>query len=153
MTEARPHLVVRLPLAALLGLFAFAPCYIASWTIVQIAGAPLNTPVDALVALAVCIPLAFFLLLLAYRAITWRGRGSDGGLLPPFGMFAFAALFALVGAAGLVLTLWRSEFFRSLLALGYLAAAIPVARLYWRRLRGIDRPSELENSSQAVERR
>ena len=136
MTGPTPHLVIRLFLAALLGFFAFAPCYIAFWTLIEIAKAPLSTPWEALVALAVCIPLAYFVLLLVYRAVTWQGRVADGGLLPPLAMLAFAVIFALLGAGSLGFTVWRGEYLKSLLAIGYLAAAIPVVRSYWRRTHG-----------------
>jgi hypothetical protein len=42
--------------------------------------------------------LMYFLLLLAYRAFTFRGRKKDRGLLPPLAMQAFAILFSLAGA-------------------------------------------------------
>ena len=136
MVETPPNLVVRLYFAAMLGIFAFAPSYNAFWTLVEVLKAPLSTPIDAVVILAVCIPLSYFLVLLAYRSITWKGRSSDGDLLPPLAMLLFAALFALVGVAAFVLTLWHREYLKSLLAIAYLAAAIPTARSYWRRLVG-----------------
>jgi len=136
MVETPPNLVVRLYFAAMLGIFAFAPTYIAFWTLVEVLKAPLSTPIDAVFILAVCIPLSYFLLLLAYRSITWKGRSSDGGLLPPLAMLLFAAFFGLVGIAGFVFTLWHREYLKSLLAIAYLAAAIPTARSYWRRLVG-----------------
>lgn len=133
MSQAPPHLVVRLYLAALLGVFAFAPCYIAFWVLFEIVKAPFSASTEAFVALAICIPVAYVLILLAYRAITWRGRTSDDGLLPPLAMLTLAVLFSLVGVAGLVLTLSRGEYLWSLIAVGYLAAAIPVAKSNWRR--------------------
>lgn len=135
MNTHPPHLLIRIYFAALLGVFAFAPCYIAFWVVVEIAKAPLSTPVDALVGLGICIPLAYVLLLLAYRALTWRGRDSDDGLLPSIAMLALAILLLIVGVPGLVLTLSRGEYAWSLAAIGYMAAAIPVVLKYWPRRR------------------
>ena len=131
MSDTPPHLLIRIFLATLLGVFAFAPCYIAFWTIVQIAIAPLSTSLEAVVVLAICLPVAHFLVVLTYRALTWRGRRSDGGLVPPVAMLILAFLFALLGVAGVVLTLSRSEYLKSVLAFGYLVAAIPVIVKYW----------------------
>ena len=136
MNEAPPHIVVRLLVAAPVGIIAVAPCYIAFWVLAEIAKAPFSAPIEAFVGLAISLPIAYVLLLLVYRAITWRGRSSDDGLLPPLSMLVIAILFALVGAAGLAVTLSRGEYLWSLAAVGYLAAAIPVALSNWRRLHG-----------------
>ena len=136
MNQDPPHIVVRLLVAAPLGVFAFAPCYIAFRMLAEVAKAPLSAPLEAFVGLALCLPIAYMLLLLVYRAITWRGRGSDDGLLPPLAMLVVALLFSLVGAAGLVLMFSRGEYLWCLAAVGYLAAAIPVVLSNWRRLHG-----------------
>ncbi len=60
MVETPPSIVVRLYFAAMLGIFAFAPSYIAFGTLVEVLKAPLSTPIDAVVILAVCIPLSYF---------------------------------------------------------------------------------------------
>lgn len=54
----------------MLGFFAYVPCYLAFWTIFEIVKEPLSTLFAAIVLLAICIPLVYFLLVLVYRAIT-----------------------------------------------------------------------------------
>jgi hypothetical protein len=48
-------------------------------------------------AVLICPALTYFLLLLAYRAFTGRGRKQDGGLLPPLALQALAILCATTG--------------------------------------------------------
>jgi hypothetical protein len=85
---------------AILCFFAFIPGWILFHAIADAFSNPKNVlDLTWLGAIVVCSALMYFLLLLAYRAFTGRGRKQDGGLLPPWTMQAFAVFFALCGAA------------------------------------------------------
>ncbi len=85
---------------AILCFFAFVPAWILFHALADAYTNPKNAlDLTWLGAVAFCIALMYFLLLLAYRAFTGRGRKQDGGLLPPWAMQAFAAFIALGGAA------------------------------------------------------
>lgn len=85
--------------------------------------------------LVVCGALMYFLLLLAYRAFTGRGRKKDGGLLPPLAMQAFAVLFALCGAAVSALGIERQDYWVVLGGLLEFLVGLGVFRLAGSRVR------------------
>jgi len=65
-----------------------------------------------------------FLGLLAYRAFTSRGRKSDGGLLPPWAMIAFAVTFGLFALFIVGFGLYSGDMRAVRGGIAYLAAAI-----------------------------
>lgn len=69
----------RLFAGCILCFFAFAPGYILFHVIPQVIENPNDMVWGEFVALMVCCFLLYFLLLLAYRAFTGRGRKKDGG--------------------------------------------------------------------------
>jgi hypothetical protein len=102
---------------AILCFFAFVPGWILFHGLADIIHDPqpmlhakLKDLLIGLGILAFCSALMYFLLLLAYRALTGRGRKKDGGLLPPLAMQIFAALFALCGAAVSALGIERQDY-------------------------------------------
>jgi Na+-driven multidrug efflux pump len=84
---------------AILCFFAFVPGWILFHAIADAFANPKDfLDLTWLGAVVVCSALMYFLLLLAYRAFTGRGRKQDSGLLPPWTMQVFAIVFALCGA-------------------------------------------------------
>lgn len=79
--------------------FAFIPGWILFHAVIDAIGNPRTIDWRWIVAVAVCALLMYFLLLIAFRAFTGRGRKQDGGLLPPIVIQIFAAVFAMIGAA------------------------------------------------------
>jgi len=130
--------------------FAFVPGWILFHGLADIIGNPRSMldakPKDLLMGLGilvVCGALMYFLLLLAYRAFTGRGRKKDGGLLPPLAMQAFAAIFALCGAAVSALGIARQEYWVVLGGLLEFLVGLGVFRLVRSRARAsIPRPAE-----------
>jgi hypothetical protein len=130
--------------------FAFAPGWILFHILADIIGNPRSMldakPKDLLLGLgvlALCGSLTYFLLLLAYRSITGRGRKKDGGLLPPFAMQIFAALFALCGAAVSALGIERQAYVAVFAGLFEFLIGVGVFRLSSvRRRMTIRRPAE-----------
>ncbi len=79
--------------------FAFAPAWIFADLAKTLVLSPSELDLTAAMAFLICVPLLYFLLLLAYRAFTGRGREEDGGLLPPWALKGFAVSFGLMGVA------------------------------------------------------
>jgi hypothetical protein len=110
-------IIARCYAGAILCFFAFIPAWILFHGLADIISDPrpmLNAGMKDLllgmVLLALCAAVIYFLLLLAYRAFTGRGRKKDGGLLPPVAMRGFAAVFALCGAAVSALGIERGDY-------------------------------------------
>jgi hypothetical protein len=78
--------------------FAFVPSWIETHAILDAVIDPHTIDVTWFIAVGVCSALLYFLLLLAYRAFTGRGRKQDSGLLPPLALQIFAVLFGAIGA-------------------------------------------------------
>src|SRR5450631_1861714 len=78
---------------SILCFFAFIPAWILYHAIADVIGNPKEIDLTWVMAVIVCSSLLYFLLLLAYRAFTGRGRKQDGGLLPPLALQIFGALF------------------------------------------------------------
>ena len=133
--EPVPHIVIRLFYSALLCFFAFAPCWIAFWTIPQVLAAPISVGYEAHIALSICIPMAYFLLLLAWRAFTWRGRSPDGALVPPLAMLIFAVVFGFIGIALMYFTAMEGSFIKLFAAAAYVYASTHVSLATWKRWR------------------
>jgi hypothetical protein len=79
--------------------FAFIPGWILFHAVLDAIADPKTIDWLWFLAVGVCSLLMYFLLLIAYRAITGRGRKQDGGLLPPLALQIFAAVFAVFGAS------------------------------------------------------
>jgi hypothetical protein len=77
--------------------FAFVPIWIGFHAILDAVSDPHTIDGQWFTAVLICSALTYFLLLLAYRAFTGRGRKQDGGLLPPLALQAFAVLFGATG--------------------------------------------------------
>ena len=79
------QIIGRCSAGAILLFFAFVPGWILFHALADAFGNPKNVlDLTWLGAVAFCTALLYFLLLLAYRAFTGRGRKQDGGLLPPW---------------------------------------------------------------------
>ena len=83
---------------AILCFFAFVPAWIAFHIIVELFERPSSFGWVPAIALAITGALLYFLLLLAYRAFTGRGRKEDGGLLPPWAMIGMIHTFGIIAA-------------------------------------------------------
>lgn len=119
--------------AAILCFFAFVPLYITGGIVWNIVKDPKGTPLSAVVALAICLPLAYFLLMLAWRAFTGRSPRKDGGLLPPLVLQIFAVLFGAIAAAGIAANFSSNRYLAALGGLGFLGAAVTVFQIAKRR--------------------
>jgi hypothetical protein len=104
------EILVRLLCGGILCFFAFIPAWIEYHAIADAIETPSTIDTTWLIAVIVCSALLYFLLLLAYRAFTGRGRKQDGELLPPYAMQGFAALFGLVGAGVSSFALYQRHF-------------------------------------------
>lgn len=93
----------------ILAFFAYVPLFIAWGILKQLIEKPSDTDWLAAAVISGCLALAYFLLLLAYRAFTGRGRKKDDALLPPWAMMAFAGLFCAVGWVVVVLGLMHRD--------------------------------------------
>lgn len=96
--------------AAILGFFAFAPIYIGVGSVAVIVAEPEKFDWFFVTVVAVCASLAYFLLLLAYRALTGRGRKSDDALLPPAVIGGFLIAFGICGLAIMVYGIAQGNF-------------------------------------------
>lgn len=109
--------------------FAFVP----AWILFHLAKALLFDPSDldmmAAVAFLICAPLLYFLLLLAFRAFTGKGRKQDDGLLPPFALKLFAVSFGVFAIAISVFGLFQGELRPVLGGLCYLGLAVVLYRV------------------------
>lgn len=97
--ERPVEVAIRLFGGMILLVFAFAP----AWILFHLAKTLLFDPSDldmtAAIAFLICAPLLYFLLLLAFRAFTGKGRKQDGGLLPPLALKLFAIAFGVIAMA------------------------------------------------------
>ena len=104
--EKRVQAVVGAALRWLCGLillaFASAPAWLLANMIIDVIHRPGDFSIFGLVAAAIAALVLGFLLLLAYRAFTGRGRVSDGGLLSPWLMYGFLAVLSLIGISGFI---------------------------------------------------
>ena len=114
--------------ALILCVFAFAPIYIGGYVTLLLLREPEKFDLFAVAVLGVCGALSYFLLLLAYRAATGRGRKADGGLLPPLVMKFIFALFAVISLAILAFGIWKGKTVAIVGGVAYLA----IATLGWR---------------------
>jgi hypothetical protein len=104
--------------------FAFAPAWILADLAKTLVLAPSELDLTAAIAFLICAPLLYFLLLLAYRAFTGRGRKGDGGLLPPWALKGFAVSFGLIGVAIAVFGAYQGEPRAAFGVVGYLGSAL-----------------------------
>jgi apolipoprotein N-acyltransferase len=132
-TSSKPNIVFRILAAGILGMFAFAPLYVGGAVLWRIIQEPLGTPPEALVALGICAPLSYFLLLLSWRALSWHSARPDGGLLPPLVMQVFVVLFGAVVAFGVVGNFVHDNYVRTGLGIFVLSGVVVVFRQQWRR--------------------
>jgi hypothetical protein len=91
----------------ILAFFAYVPLFIAWGSIREIVDKPSDADLLAVAVLGGCSAVAYFLLLLAYRAFTGRGRKEDGGLLPPWAMTVCLFVFFGIGVAILISGVWQ----------------------------------------------
>ena len=89
--------------------FAIGPAWIGANVLVQIAQNPRQLFWPMLLVLAVCAALLYFLLLLAYRAFTGRGRKQDGGLLPPWAMKGFVHVWGVMAVCFILIGIYQQE--------------------------------------------
>jgi hypothetical protein len=85
--------------AGILCFFAFIPGWILFHALAAAVEDPHTVDLTWFLAVLVCSALIYFLLLVAYRACTGRGRKQDGGLLPPWALQILAVAFGAIGAA------------------------------------------------------
>ena len=127
----------RLFSGAILCFFAFAPGWIAFGILSQVVAKPREFDLKAVVVLAVCFALLYFLLLLAYRAFTGSGRNTDGGLLPPWAMKVFVASFGVIAIFTVAFGVYSGNWLPVFGGLTYLGIALAVyGALKMRQMRG-----------------
>jgi hypothetical protein len=114
-------IVIRLFSGAFFCFIAIAP----GWIIIRIVAGAFAHPHDidlvSVIVLGVCLLLLYFFLLLAYRAITGKGRKTDGRLLPSWAMKAFVASYGAIGILTVILGI-RAGAWREIVA-GFLILA------------------------------
>src|SRR5262245_50358933 len=136
--EQALEIVFRYLSGAILLFFAFAP----AWILFDLAKTLLLEPSDldliAAIAFAVCVPLLYFFLLLAYRAFTGRGRKQDGGLLPPWGLKLLAGAFGAMCLALAAVGVYRGELRMALGGLAFCGMALTLYGIGRRRTGGED---------------
>jgi len=134
--------VARIYAGLILCFFAFVPAWILVHLLLDLID-PTEKPtysfrdaISFLGALAVCLALFTFLVLLAYRAFTGRGRQSDGGLLPPLALQAFAMLLGIVAVGAVALGAYHGNLLAIEGGIPYIGAAATVYGLArWRRIK------------------
>jgi len=99
----------RLFAAGILCLSAYAPLYIGFHSLRTVFLDPAKLDLFFVVVFTICAALAYFLLLVAYRAATGRGRKSDDGLLPPMVMRGFVYLFCAIGIGICGMGIWLKQ--------------------------------------------
>lgn len=122
----------------ILALFAYVPFFIGWGILKQLIEKPSDTDWQAVAVISGCLALAYFLLLLAYRAFTGRGRKKDGALLPHWAMMVFAGLFCAVGWAVVVLGLMHHDWHVLRGGLVYCVTSSAVVFAAYRRRRAMD---------------
>ncbi len=114
---------------AILCFFALVPGWIISHAVLDAIADPKTIDWRWLLAIAICASLMYFLLLMAFRAFTGRGRKRDGGLLPPLAIQVFAALFAALGASVSAIGLHEGELGVTFAGLLHFLAGVAVFRM------------------------
>ena len=115
--------------ACLLCFFAFAPLYVGFGSIRVVIAEPSKFDFFFVLVISICAALSYFLLLLAFRAATGRGRRSDGGLLPPFAMKFFVAFFALIAVCVVAVGAYQGELRPIIGGLAYLGASFVALKI------------------------
>ncbi|MGI9295394.1 MAG: hypothetical protein ACR2PS_15555 [Pseudomonadales bacterium] len=123
MDEHKPHLVIRLCFAGVLGFFAFIPTYIVAGAAPSLLASPFSFGMTEYVIVASCIPFAYFLWLLCWRALTWRSNRADGGLMPPVALKLFISAFGVVGAMIVLVSFRTEEYYKIVPGLFYVLIA------------------------------
>jgi hypothetical protein len=118
---------------ALLCFFAFAPVWIGAHVLLQLLQKPQEASVFVVTVLGVCAAIAYFLLLLAYRAFTGRGRKQDDGLLPPWAMKGFIHAFGVVAVCIVALGIYQGELRPIVGGIAYLLSPYGALYAYSRR--------------------
>jgi hypothetical protein len=93
----------------ILAFFAYVPLFIAWGIVKQLIAKPSDTDLLAVAVISGCSAVAYFLLLLAYRAFTGRGRKKDGALLPPWAMSVCLFVFCGISVAVVILGVWQRD--------------------------------------------
>lgn len=128
---------VRFFSGAILCGFAVAPGWVAFDILSQVLANPSEFDRKALVACAVCFALLYFLLLLAYRALTNTELKKDGDLLPPWAMRVFVATFGVLAIITIIFGIYSRKWTPVIGGFAYLGAALSVqATLKIRQKRG-----------------
>lgn len=123
MQAYKPHLMIRLLLASVLGLLAVIPTYIVVGTMPALISAPGSFSMAEYVIFSACLPFAYFLWLLCWRALTWRSNRADGRLMPPVALTWFIAAFGVVGAMVVLVSLQTREYYNVVPGLLFLLMA------------------------------
>ena len=118
--------LVRFLSGAILCFFAVAPGLIDFSILSQVLAKPSELDLTALVAFVVCSALLYFLLVLAYRAFTNKGRKADGGLLPPWAMKVFVASFGVLAILIIIFGIYSKEWVPVVGGTAYLGTALSV---------------------------
>ena len=84
-------------------------------------------------AILVCSALCYFLLLVAYRAFTGRGREQDGGLLPPTVLQMLCVVFGVFVGAACLYALFNGHWPEAIHGFLGVVAAAAVFRIAQRR--------------------
>lgn len=95
--------------AGILAVFAYLPLFICFHLLRLVITEPEKFDFVFVLVFAGSAGLAYFLLLLTYRAATGRGRKSDGGLLPPAVMKGFFLMFGVIAIAIIGMGVWFGE--------------------------------------------
>lgn len=114
--------------AAILGLFSYVPLFICYHTVRTVIKEPGKFDLTFVLVFSGSAALAYFLLLLTYRAATGRGRKSDGGLLPAFAMKSFFALFGIIAVGIVCMGIWKREIAPVLGGISYIGVVLAAWR-------------------------
>ena len=117
---------VRVLSGAILCFFAVAPALMDFSILSQVLAKPSELDLKALVAFVVSSALLYFLLVLAYRAFTNKGRKADGGLLPPWAMRIFIASFGVLAILIVIFGIYSKEWAPVVGGIAYLGTALSV---------------------------
>ena len=109
--------------ACLLCFFAFFPLYVGVGSISVVVKEPAKFDLFFVFVISACVALSYFLLLLAFRAATNRGRKSDAGLLPPLAMKFIIGLFGVTAICIVAMGVYQGEAKPVFGGIGYLIAS------------------------------
>ena len=125
---------------AILCFIAFAPAWVGFGVLAQVVAKPSELDFPALAVIGACFALVYFLLLIAWRAFTGRGRALDGELLPPWAMSAFVATFGVMAILIIVYGAYTGKYGAIVGGVCYLviALAVQMARKIRRAQRQLD---------------